>query len=153
VTLLEPACARIEFPNPAVRPGRALGFNKPALNLATESHDYALVYRQWSSCVVYLKFALHKGGAIHFMLFLAISFTSLSSHRNRRTKQYKNHWISDANSTVWSSAFRRQFVKKPPKGGTPNTQLCLFWLTFGNNDCKSRINQRGLVAAATASIA
>ncbi len=36
-----------------------------------------------------LKFALHKGGAIHIMLFLAISFYVIQFAQDRRTKQYK----------------------------------------------------------------
>jgi len=36
-----------------------------------------------------LKFALHKGGPIHIMLFLAISFYVIQFAQDRRTKQYR----------------------------------------------------------------
>jgi len=36
-----------------------------------------------------LKFVLHKGGAIHILLFLAISFYLIQLAQDRRTKQYE----------------------------------------------------------------
>jgi len=36
-----------------------------------------------------LKFALHKGGAIHILLFLAISFYLVQLAQDRRTKEYQ----------------------------------------------------------------
>ena len=36
-----------------------------------------------------LTFVLHKGGAIHILLFLAISFYVIQLAQDRRTKQYK----------------------------------------------------------------
>lgn len=35
-----------------------------------------------------LKFILHKGGAIHILLFLAISFYVIQLAQDRRTKEY-----------------------------------------------------------------
>jgi hypothetical protein len=35
-----------------------------------------------------LKFILHKGGAIHILLFLAISFYLIQLAQDRRTKEY-----------------------------------------------------------------
>jgi hypothetical protein len=36
-----------------------------------------------------LKFALHKGGAIHILLFIAISCYLIQLAQDRRTKQYQ----------------------------------------------------------------
>ena len=36
-----------------------------------------------------VKFVLHRGGAIHIVLFLAISFYVIQFAQDRRTKQYK----------------------------------------------------------------
>ena len=36
-----------------------------------------------------LTFVLHKGGAIHILLFLAISFYLVQLAQDRRTKEYK----------------------------------------------------------------
>ncbi|MFN2577270.1 MAG: hypothetical protein ABR607_06215 [Pyrinomonadaceae bacterium] len=36
-----------------------------------------------------LKFALHKGGAIHIILFLTISFYVIQFAQDRRTRQYE----------------------------------------------------------------
>lgn len=36
-----------------------------------------------------LIFVLHKGGAIHILLFLAISFYLIQLAQDRRTKEYK----------------------------------------------------------------
>jgi len=38
---------------------------------------------------VVLKFVLHKGGPIHILLFLAISFYLIQLAQDRRTKQYE----------------------------------------------------------------
>jgi hypothetical protein len=35
-----------------------------------------------------LKFVLHKGGSIHILIFLAISFYLVQLAQDRRTKQY-----------------------------------------------------------------
>ena len=36
-----------------------------------------------------LKFGLHKGGAIHILLFLTLSFYLVQLAQDRRTRQYK----------------------------------------------------------------
>ena len=36
-----------------------------------------------------LKFVLHKGGAVHILLFLAISFYLVQLAQDRRTKEYQ----------------------------------------------------------------
>ena len=36
-----------------------------------------------------LKFVMHKGGGIHILFFLAISFYLIQLAQDRRTKQYK----------------------------------------------------------------
>jgi len=38
---------------------------------------------------VVLTFVLHKGGGIHVMLFMALSFYMIQLAQDRRTRQYK----------------------------------------------------------------
>jgi hypothetical protein len=90
VTLLELVCARSNFPNLPFDPGRALAYNKAALNLVTKVTN--MLWFTGSGLLIawfILKFALHKGGAIHIMLFIAISFYVIQFAQDRRTKQYK----------------------------------------------------------------
>ena len=90
MTPLEPACARSNFPEPRFDHIRAVAYNNLALNLATKVTN--MLWITGSGLLVawfILKFALHKGGAIHIMLFIAISFYVIQFAQDRRTKQYK----------------------------------------------------------------
>jgi len=81
---------RSNFPNLLFDRGRAVAYNKPVLNLATKVTN--MLWITGSGLLIawfILKFALHKGGAIHIMLFLAISFYVIQFAQDRRTKQYK----------------------------------------------------------------
>lgn len=67
-----------------------MAYNEPVLNLATKVTNMLWITGSglliaWSI----LKFALHKGGAIHILLFLAISFYVIQFAQDRRTKQYE----------------------------------------------------------------
>jgi len=78
------------FPNLLFDRGRAVAYNKPVLNLATKVTN--MLWITGSGLLIawfILKFALHKGGAIHIMLFIAISFYVIQFAQDRRTKQYK----------------------------------------------------------------
>jgi hypothetical protein len=55
------------------------------------SHSKMLWYTGSLLLIIWfvLKFVLHKGGAIHILLFLAISFYLVQLAQDRRTKQYQ----------------------------------------------------------------
>jgi hypothetical protein len=88
--LLEPACARSNFPEPQFDPVRAVAYNNLAVNLARKVTKMLWITGSGLLVVWFiLKFVLHKSGAIHIMLFLAISFYVIQFAQDRRTKQYK----------------------------------------------------------------
>ena len=88
--LLAPVFVRSNFPNLLFDRGHAVAYNRPVLSLATKVTD--MLWITGSGLLIawfILKFALHKGGAIHIMLFLAISFYVIQFAQDRRTKQYE----------------------------------------------------------------
>ena len=84
------ACARSNFPDLPFDHGRAVAYNNLAVNLAKKVTN--MLWITGSGLLIawfILKFALHKGGAIHIMLFLAIAFYVTQFAQDRRTKEYK----------------------------------------------------------------